>query len=57
MAARTSTVTRDVRDSAITPDYFGENNNASNYGLIYSAKLASAIVGIGIGIGSASTTT
>lgn len=35
--------------AAITPDYFGENNNASNYGLIYSAKLASAIVGIGIG--------
>ncbi len=35
--------------AAITPDYFGENNNAQNYGLIYSAKLASAIVGIGIG--------
>lgn len=35
--------------AALTPDYFGENNNASNYGLVYSAKLASAIVGIGIG--------
>jgi MFS family permease len=35
--------------AAITPDYFGENNNATNYGLVYSAKLASAIVGIGIG--------
>jgi hypothetical protein len=30
-------------------DYFGENNNATKYGLVYSAKLASAIVGIGIG--------
>jgi MFS family permease len=35
--------------AALTPDYFGENNNATNYGLVYSAKLASAIVGIGIG--------
>jgi MFS family permease len=35
--------------AAITPDYFGENNNATNYGLVYSAKLASAVVGIGIG--------
>jgi len=35
--------------AAITTDYFGENNNASNYGLVYSAKLASAIVGIGLG--------
>lgn len=35
--------------AALTPDYFGENNNATNYGLVYSAKLASAILGIGIG--------
>jgi len=35
--------------AAITPDYFGENDNASNYGLVYSAKLPSAILGIGIG--------
>lgn len=35
--------------AAITPDYFGENTNAQNYGIVYSAKLASAIVGIGIG--------
>jgi len=35
--------------ASLVPDYFGENNNASNYGLVYSAKLASAIVGIGLG--------
>lgn len=35
--------------AAITPDYFGENNNATNYGLVYSAKLASAVIGIGLG--------
>jgi len=35
--------------AALTPDYFGENNNATNYGLVYSAKLASAIIGIGLG--------
>jgi len=33
--------------AALTPDYFGENNNASNYGLVYSAKLVSGIVGFG----------
>src|SRR5262249_24385320 len=27
--------------AAMTADYFGENNNASNYGLVYSAKLVS----------------
>ena len=31
------------------PDYFGENNNASNYGLVYSSKLVGSIVGIGVG--------
>jgi MFS family permease len=35
--------------AAIVPDYFGENHNASNYGAVYSAKLASSLVGIGIG--------
>ena len=35
--------------AALTADYFGENNNASNYGLVYSAKLASAVIGIGLG--------
>jgi hypothetical protein len=31
------------------PDYFGENHNAQNYGAVYSAKLASSLVGIGPG--------
>ncbi|RDH74479.1 MFS transporter [Mycolicibacterium moriokaense] len=35
--------------AAITPDYFGENNNASNYGLVYSSKLLGSVVGIGVG--------
>jgi MFS family permease len=35
--------------AALVPDYFGENYNASNYGLVYSAKLASSLVGIGLG--------
>ena len=35
--------------AAITTDYFGENNNASNYGLVYSSKLVGSVVGIGIG--------
>jgi MFS family permease len=35
--------------AALTPDYFGENYNAQNYGIVYSAKLASSLVGIGIG--------
>jgi MFS family permease len=34
--------------AALTPDYFGENNNASNYGLIYSAKLVSSLFGLGV---------
>jgi MFS family permease len=33
--------------AALTPDYFGENNNATNYGLVYSSKLVSGIVGFG----------
>jgi MFS family permease len=35
--------------ASLTPDYFGENNNASNYGLIYSSKLIGSVVGIGVG--------
>jgi MFS family permease len=35
--------------AALTTDYFGENNNASNYGLVYSSKLLGSVVGIGIG--------
>ena len=35
--------------AAIVPDYFGENYNASNYGVVYSAKVASSLVGIGLG--------
>jgi MFS family permease len=35
--------------ATLTPDYFGENNNASNYGLVYSSKLLGAVVGIGVG--------
>jgi len=34
--------------AALTPDYFGENNNASNYGLIYTAKLVSGLLGLGV---------
>ncbi|CAN5339932.1 OFA family MFS transporter [soil metagenome] len=35
--------------AALTPDYFGENYNASNYGLVYSSKLLGSVVGIGVG--------
>ncbi|WP_031475959.1 OFA family MFS transporter [Streptomyces bicolor] len=35
--------------AALTADYFGENNNASNYGMVYSAKLVS---GLGAGMGA-----
>ncbi|MDT5319902.1 MAG: hypothetical protein QOD88_2424 [Mycobacterium sp.] len=35
--------------ATLTPDYFGENNNASNYGLVYSSKLLGSVVGIGVG--------
>ena len=35
--------------ASLTPDYFGENNNATNYGLIYSSKLLGSVVGIGVG--------
>src|SRR4029077_18174906 len=35
--------------AAMTADYFGENNNATNYGLVYSSKLVSGLVGAGMG--------
>jgi MFS family permease len=35
--------------AALVPDYFGENNNASNYGLVYSSKLISGLAGAGLG--------
>jgi MFS family permease len=35
--------------ASLVPDYFGENNNASNYGLVYSSKLLGSVVGIGVG--------
>jgi MFS family permease len=35
--------------AALVPDYFGENNNATNYGLVYSAKLVSGLFGGGLG--------
>ncbi|MFZ3560975.1 OFA family MFS transporter [Streptomyces sp. BH055] len=35
--------------AALTADYFGENNNATNYGMVYSSKLVS---GLGAGMGS-----
>ncbi|MGW5862908.1 OFA family MFS transporter [Streptomyces sp. NPDC055239] len=35
--------------AAMTPDYFGENYNATNYGLVYSGKLISGLFGGGLG--------
>lgn len=35
--------------AALVPDYFGENDNATNYGLVYSAKLVSGLFGGGLG--------
>jgi MFS family permease len=35
--------------AAMTADYFGENNNATNYGMVYSSKLISGLVGSGLG--------
>ncbi|GGN86469.1 MFS transporter [Streptomyces albiflavescens] len=34
--------------AALVPDYFGENNNAQNYGLVYSAKLVGGVGGGGL---------
>ncbi|MFC7303943.1 OFA family MFS transporter [Streptomyces monticola] len=35
--------------AALTPDYFGENNNATNYGIAYSGKVVSGLFGGGLG--------
>ncbi|MGP8297675.1 OFA family MFS transporter [Streptomyces inhibens] len=35
--------------ATLTPDYFGENYNATNYGLVYSGKLVSGLFGGGLG--------
>jgi MFS family permease len=35
--------------AAMTADFFGENNNAANYGLVYSSKLVSGLLGSGMG--------
>src|SRR6478736_485749 len=48
-ARTTSDPNRSREKWRLTPDYFGENNNASNYGLVYSSKLVGSIVGIGVG--------
>ncbi|VVJ18986.1 Putative oxalate/formate antiporter [Amycolatopsis camponoti] len=37
--------------ASLVPDYFGENNNASNYGLVYSAKLVGGVGGGGLAAG------
>jgi MFS family permease len=37
--------------AALVPDYFGENYNASNYGLVYSAKLVGGVGGTGFAAG------
>jgi MFS family permease len=34
--------------ASLTPDYFGENNNATNYGIVYSSKLVSGLFGLGV---------
>jgi MFS family permease len=35
--------------AAMTADFFGENNNASNYGMVYSGKVISGLFGSGMG--------
>jgi MFS family permease len=37
--------------ASLVPDYFGENNNAQNYGLVYSAKLVGGVGGGGLAAG------
>ncbi|MEC3980468.1 OFA family MFS transporter [Amycolatopsis sp. H20-H5] len=37
--------------ASLVPDYFGENYNASNYGLVYSAKLFGGVGGGGLAAG------
>ncbi|MDT0320556.1 OFA family MFS transporter [Streptomyces millisiae] len=35
--------------AAMTADFFGENHNATNYGMVYSSKLVSGLLGSGMG--------
>jgi MFS family permease len=35
--------------ASLVPDYFGENNNATNYGIAYSGKVVSGLFGTGLG--------
>ncbi|WP_326691991.1 MULTISPECIES: OFA family MFS transporter [unclassified Streptomyces] len=35
--------------AAMTADFFGENHNAANYGMVYSSKLISGLLGSGMG--------
>ncbi|MGQ4511412.1 MFS transporter [Streptomyces sp. DW26H14] len=35
--------------ATLVPDYFGENNNATNYGIAYSGKVVSGLFGSGLG--------
>ncbi|GAA3714802.1 OFA family MFS transporter [Streptomyces tremellae] len=35
--------------ATLVPDYFGENNNATNYGIAYSGKVISGLFGSGLG--------
>ncbi|MBR7674180.1 OFA family MFS transporter [Streptomyces daliensis] len=35
--------------AAMTSDFFGENYNSANYGMVYSSKLISGLVGSGMG--------
>ncbi|WP_049580319.1 OFA family MFS transporter [Streptomyces sp. SBT349] len=36
--------------AAMTADFFGENHNATNYGMVYSSKLVSGLLGSGVGV-------
>ena len=37
--------------ATLVPDYFGENHNATNYGIVYSSKLVGGVGGGGIAAG------
>ncbi|GHF76910.1 MFS family permease [Amycolatopsis bartoniae] len=37
--------------ATLVPDYFGENHNATNYGIVYSSKLVGGIGGGGVAAG------
>jgi hypothetical protein len=38
--------------AALTPDYFGENNNASNNGIVDSSRPVSGLCGLGVASGA-----